>query len=51
MNFLRNDYFIGKNYFTERKRVLYYILPLTLYVGFMVRVGAKLIRVGAKLRC
>jgi len=31
-----------KNYITERKRALPYIQPRTLYVGFTVRVGAKL---------
>jgi len=37
----RSDYFTEKNYFTEKK-ALRYIYPRTLYVGFTVRVGAKL---------
>jgi len=41
---IRSDYFIGKNYITEIKRALRYIHPHILYVGFTVRVGAKLRR-------
>jgi len=40
---------LEKNYSTERKRALHYIHLHTLYVGFTVRVGAKLgvrVRVG-----
>jgi len=39
---LQSDYFTRKNYFTERKRALHYIYPLTLYVEFTVRVGARI---------
>jgi len=38
----RRDYFTGKSYFTVRKRALWYIHSHTVYVGFPVRVGAKL---------
>jgi len=38
----QSDYLTGENYFTVRKRALLYIHPCTLYVGFMIRIGAKL---------
>jgi len=38
----QSNYFTGKNYITERKRALCYIHPRKFYVGFTVRVGAKL---------
>jgi len=38
---IQSDYLTGKN-FTEGKRALRYIHPLTLNVEFTARVGAKL---------
>jgi len=38
----RSDYFTGKNILQRQKRALGYIYPHTLYVGFTVRVRAKL---------
>jgi len=34
--------FHWKNYFIQRKRALCYIHPRTFYLGFPVRVGARL---------